>query len=697
MLFISMLLLLLLLQEDEDDDLQRAIKASLLTAAQEGHPGDPTSSQQPTQPQQQQDMSMPQWMSAGSTLGAGAGAGAECSTPPSTPKSQGFAPLPALLQPHRQDLDDQLHSWVPVGDAAEQQQQQPAGSGGLSGGAAGLFDGLAFSEERPAAPRPQGDRCMPAGTPFAGLQRIRHHAGSSGTLAPGSPARVEQPQPARGRNVSNSSGAGGPFAGQLHKAAGGVAGAAGSNVSSLLDGLDSMTEEQQLKRAMELSLLESAAGNAAADDEEDADAAAAGLAGLVNKDGYDEEAALQKALEESAAAAEMQLLQQQAQNAEVAAGKQPGSEEAGDVEQPQQGAATGSDAAAAAAAGGGDGSGDDDDDAVVVAENGAGGNTAQQQQQQQQRQRLPLVSSSTCNQVLVEFWMVWHGACIVPLLACVLCTGVLVAVLRGARAGALCTSQCTAVLYRQRLDPARVVIASSPHRRKHTLPCCYWQVWLVEDSDCEDEDGKAAPSACDTTTPAAAAVAGDDPDSMQVDPAEQLPTAAAAARNHQLLGKENQDEQQQHGAAATCSKSKRRPLGEVLCSRDAARANSSRGSILATADAADAPVKQPNQAAAVAASEAAAAASSGGGDQTGELEAVHAAAAAQAAGAWPQQSAALYQLRAVVRHKGPLASSGHFVSEVLSDQQVGADGVQTAGCTRARFAADLPNLLVSHA
>jgi uncharacterized UBP type Zn finger protein len=52
---------------------------------------------------------------------------------------------------------------------------------------------------------------------------------------------------------------------------------------------------------------------------------------------------------------------------------------------------------------------------------------------------------------------------------------------------------------------------------------------------------------------------------------------------------------------------------------------------------------------------------------------VHAAAAAQAAGAWPQQSAALYQLRAVVRHKGPLASSGHFVSEVLSDQQVGAD------------------------
>jgi hypothetical protein len=186
-------------------------------------------------------------------------------------------------------------------------------------------------------------------------------------------------------------------------------------VASLLDGLD-MTEEQQLKRAMELSLMDSAAAGA------DEDAAAAGLAGLVDKDGYDEEAALQKALEESAAAAEMQLLQQQVQDAEAAAaaaaaGKQQGSGEAADAGQQQQGAGTGADAAAAAA-GGGDGSGDDDDDAVVVAESGAGGDGGQQQQQQ--RQRLPLVSIfllRVCHQNASELWTSWHQACHAPRLA----------------------------------------------------------------------------------------------------------------------------------------------------------------------------------------------------------------------------------------------------------------------------------------
>jgi hypothetical protein len=416
-----LLLLLLLLQEDEDDDLQRAIKASLLTAAQEGHPTD-TAQLGSSRPDleggsdswqdkvkaalaagagaaAEPDLDMPQWMNQGGVSGAAV----DCSTPPSTPKSQACAsaPLPALLQPHRQDLDDNLHSWVPVGDAEQQQQQQQqrAGSGGLSGGAAGLFDGLAFSDERPAAPRSQqqqqGDRCMPAGTPFAGLPRL-------GALAPSSPARIEQPQPARGCNVSNSSGAGGPFSSHRNAATaaaggGGAAagftvvswldgndgiGAAGSTAVSLLDGIDGMTEEQQLKRAMELSLMESAA---AAGGGGGSSAAATGLAGLVDKDGYDEEAALQKALEESAAAAEMQQLQQQVQDAEAAKQQQQqGGGEAADAAQLQQ--AVGSDAAA----GSGDAEGGVDDDAVVVAESGAGGDGGQQQQQ---RQRLPLVSS----------------------------------------------------------------------------------------------------------------------------------------------------------------------------------------------------------------------------------------------------------------------------------------------------------------
>jgi hypothetical protein len=206
------------------------------------------------------------------------------------------------------------------------------------------------------------------------------------------------------------------------------------------------------------------------------------------------------------------------------------------------------------------------------------------------------------------------------------------------------------------------------------------QVRLVEDSDCEDGDGKAASTAANSIEQAAPTAAADeeaDLNPMQVDQPEQPTAAAAAADNKQQLGKENKDEQQQQlgaaGAAATRSKPKRRPLGEVLCSRDAARANSILGTSPAAAAPA-APLKQSNVAAAVAASAAAAAAAAdvhgNGSGQAGELEAVHAAAAAQAAGAWPQQSAALYRLRAVVRHKGPLASSGHFVSEVLSDQQV---------------------------
>jgi hypothetical protein len=119
-------------------------------------------------------------------------------------------------------------------------------------------------------------------------------------------------------------------------------------------------------------------------------------------------------------------------------------------------------------------------------------------------------------------------------------------------------------------------------------------------------------------------------------------------------------------SAAGSSKPKRAPFGEILAT------NILKPSVATGAGAADPPGKQPAVAVA-AATAAAAAAAAEAVELTGqagrrEETALATEAAAAVAVSWPQESAAVYQLHAVVRHKGPLASSGHFISDVLNSQ-----------------------------
>lgn len=186
------------------------------------------------------------------------------------------------------------------------------------------------------------------------------------------------------------------------------------------------------------------------------------------------------------------------------------------------------------------------------------------------------------------------------------------------------------------------------------------QIRLVEDSDCEDEGRpNAEPQQQQEPAPAKAMHV-----ELQEQPSTTAPSPVAAPTTNvttkagQPVGKENA-EQQQPGTSSK-PKKQRRPLGEILSNKNV-------NAPAAVPSAADPPVKQPAVVAAVAAAEAAATAANTAAGCSG-LAAAEAAAAAEAVGNWPQENAANYRLRAVVRHKGPLASSGHFVSDVKSNQ-----------------------------
>lgn len=223
-------------------------------------------------------------------------------------------------------------------------------------------------------------------------------------------------------------------------------------------------------------------------------------------------------------------------------------------------------------------------------------------------------------------------------------------------------------LLRAALSRPVVLLCCKPHWCKLPGLSNMWlQGRLVEDSDCEDHaqlDADFDQSQQQQQQPTT-------PQPMEVDLLVQPPSDVAAVTTVSsavksiapVADKENANQLQHAGASGKPSK-QRRPFGKILSD-----VNTNVPAVLAPNSALEPPVKQAGVAAAVAASQAAAA--SAAALDSGDLAAVEAAAAAEAVGHWPQEDAAMYKLRAVVRHKGPLASSGHFVSDVKSNLQVG--------------------------
>lgn len=276
-------------------------------------------------PQENTADDMPGWMAAG----AGS---------PRTPKAP---PRPAAKRPMTdKEIADLVWANLLGGIGAEADtglQQQLSGNGGLSGGAGGggvgLSGGLAFSDSRPAA-RPTGSVLQQADLRCADR------------TPPNSPPRRLQ-----------------PLRGAVDAVAGLPDRCWAAESSKLLDGIECLSEEEQLKRAIAQSLLEQGGGGGGAP------GAGGALVGM-DKDGYDEEAALAAAL--AASAAEQEVLQHQGKPAGLVqladkvaaeAAGQPCSEQGGGT----SAAAASTDKQQGTSGSGGDGAAVvDDDDAVMM-------------------------------------------------------------------------------------------------------------------------------------------------------------------------------------------------------------------------------------------------------------------------------------------------------------------------------------------